>query len=297
MSDSVAFTIALPDNYRAADVLAFHGRDPLQLAEAVTADGLRKGLVWKGMPACLHLTFNAGHAHGKLSADGQLSQCDRDTAEALTRRMLGLTQPVEAFEDTFRHHPQIGRLVTFNPGLRLPVAASPFEALSWAITGQQISVAAAVSIRRRVIEAAGIRHSSGLLCTPDASAILGLSEERMRAAGFSLGKAKALREVSRRIVDGRLPLDGAPVADIGRLLLDAPGIGPWTVSYTLLRGFGWLDGSLHGDVAVRRGLQALLDLPDKPAEKEAERWLAPFSPWRALIAAHLWAWQAAKTAY
>jgi len=30
--------------------------------------------------------------------------------------------------------------------LRVPVAATPFEALTWAITGQQISVAAAVSI-------------------------------------------------------------------------------------------------------------------------------------------------------
>ena len=33
------------------------------------------------------------------------------------------------------------------------------------------------------------------------------------------------------------------------------GIGPWTVDYALLRGFARLDGSLHGDAAVRRQLQ------------------------------------------
>jgi hypothetical protein len=42
----------------------------------------------------------------------------------------------------------------------------------------------------------------------------------------------------------------------------------------LLRGFGWLDGSLHGDVAVRRGIR-LLDSPEqnpaKPGAKLADR--------------------------
>lgn len=67
------------------------------------------------------------------------------------------------------------------------------------------------------------------------------------------------------------------------------GIGPWTLNYTLLRGFGWLDGSLHGDVAVRRGLQLLLESDEKITEAEAQTWLVEFSPWRALVAAHLWA--------
>lgn len=292
MSGHVAFTIALPDGYRSADILAFHGRDPSQLAEAVTADGLRKGVMWCGVPACLGLTFDGSAAHARLHVDGPLGRGDKDAAERLVRRMLGLDQPVQAFADAHGGHPHVGRMIARHPGLRLPVAASPFEALSWAITGQQITVGAAVSIRRRLIQAAGIRHSGGLFCTPDAAAVMDLDEERLRAAGFSQGKARTLREVSRRVLAGQLPLDGGlAAAEMGRRLLDTPGIGPWTVSYTLLRGFGWLDGSLHGDVAVRRGLQSLLDLPERPGEKEAERWLAPFSPWRALVAAHLWAWQ------
>ncbi|MFT6552722.1 MAG: DNA-3-methyladenine glycosylase II [Zhongshania marina] len=69
------------------------------------------------------------------------------------------------------------------------------------------------------------------------------------------------------------------------------GIGPWTVNYVLLRGFGYLDGSLHGDVAVRRNLQLLLGREVKITAEETQVWLAQFSPWRALVAAHLWAMQ------
>ena len=77
-------------------------------------------------------------------------------------------------------------------------------------------------------------------------------------------------------------------------LLAIKGIGPWTVHYALLRGFGWLDGSLHGDVAVRNALARLLDLP-AVSQNDAEQWLAAFAPWRALVAAHLWASLSAKS--
>ncbi|MNG37440.1 hypothetical protein D3C84_1247910 [compost metagenome] len=65
------------------------------------------------------------------------------------------------------------------------------------------------------------------------------------------------------------------------------------MDYALLRGFARLDGSLHGDVAVRRQLQRLLGAAEKLEQGFVRDWLAPFSPWRALVAAHLWAMPAA----
>lgn len=296
MSDAIACVVDLPAGFRVADVLAFHGRDPSRLAEEVGADRLRKGLTWNGAPACLTLLFAGARARAELRVDGPLADGDRETMAALVRHMLGLGQPIELFEDTVRRHPEAGRLIERNPGLRLSLASSPFEALTWAVTGQQISVGAALSLRRKLILAAGLRHSSGLHCYPTAAAVGILSEDQLRTAGFSKAKAATVREVARRVLTGQLRLDLTPeagsVAELGRRLLDTPGIGPWTLAYVLLRGYGWLDASLHGDAAVRRGLQSLLGTPNRPDEKETERWLAPFSPWRTLIAAHLWAWTA-----
>ena len=117
----------------------------------------------------------------------------------------------------------------------------------------------------------------------------------MRQAGFSATKARTLLELAQLVADNRLPLDAwthaLPIDEMREQLQAVHGIGPWTVNYALLRGFGWLDGSLHGDAAVRRGLQALLDLPEKISEEETKEWLAAFSPWRALVAAHIWAAQ------
>ncbi|MET1078786.1 MAG: AlkA N-terminal domain-containing protein [Pseudomonas sp.] len=300
MTGLLSCSIALPGGFRAEDMLAFHRRDPQQVAERVTAASLCKGLLWQGMPACLTLAFQAGQAQAQLRIDGLASSACPARFEAMVRHMLGVTQAVEAFEQRHRDHPLLGPLIARQPGLRVPVAATVFEALTWAVTGQQISVAVALSLRRKLIIAADVRHSDGLLCYPDPGRLAGLSVEVLRQAGFSASKASTLLTLAGLVAEERLPLEAwrqtLPVELIREELLRVRGIGPWTVDYSLLRGFGWLDGSLHGDAAVRRALQRLLGTPDAISEQQAKTWLAEFSPWRALVAAHLWA-DASSTAY
>lgn len=293
MPTSHSLTLPLPAGFRPGDILAFHRRDPQGTAELVGETTLKKGLVWHGAPACLSLRFTPEQVQADLTVDGQ-KEAKTEDFETRVRQMLGLTQDVEGFEARHRDHPQLGRLIARRPGLRVPLTATPFEALTWAITGQQISVGAAVSLRRKLILAAGIRLDDGLCCYPDAPQLAALPEETLREAGYSGSKTRTLQTVARLVADGQLPLDAwaldFPDAEsVREQLLAIPGIGPWTVNYTLLRGFGWLDGSLHGDAAVRRGLQNLLGSPDKVDEKTAQAWLAQFSPWRALVGAHIWA--------
>jgi DNA-3-methyladenine glycosylase II len=285
--------IELPENYRSGDVLAFHKRDPSMVSERVEGNTLRKGLILKERTACLTIRFDKRRAHAELAVDGPLSGGGTIALEVILRRMLGLMQPIEQFEQIYRSHPQLGRLIAKNPGLRVPVAATSFEALTWAVTGQQISVNAALSVRRKLIGLAGLKHSSGLYCYPGATAIAAMTETDLRQAGFSQTKARTLIAFSQQLQTESHPMDEwleiMSASEIRERLMLVRGIGPWTVSYTLLRGFGWLDGGLHGDVAVRRGLQSLLNSPEKISEDDAKRWLTAFSPWQALVAAHLWA--------
>ncbi len=286
-------TILLPTGFRADDVRALHGRDAEALSERATANGFAKGIAWDGAPALLTLDFDPTAVTAHLAVDGDAGADAAKRLEAMARRMLGLTQKVEAFEALHGAHPLLGPLIARRPGLRVPLAATPFEALMWAVIGQMISVEAATAIRRKVVRAGGLRHSSGLACQPDAAALAAQPEEALRAAGLSRAKAATLKALAERLAEGPpLPeawADEPPAEEIRARLSGIRGIGPWTVGYALLRGFGWLDGSLHGDVAVRRNLQLLLKREDKLTEAETEAWLAPFSPWRALVAAHLWA--------
>ncbi|QFY41592.1 DNA-3-methyladenine glycosylase 2 [Candidatus Methylospira mobilis] len=293
MSSSVlSCTLPLPANYRMTDILSFHGRDALAVSESVAANQMRKGILWHGSTACLTLRLLPLRAEIELSIDHTQTSLEVDELSALAVRMLGLNQPIDVFEESVGQHPQLGVLINNQSGLRVPVAPTAFEALSWAITGQQISVAAAISIRRKFIQLVGLQHFSGLYCYPDARHVSCMSASGLRQAGFSKSKAQTLLTVSQMAVSGGLELNNTqkepPIEQIRQQLLKIHGIGPWTVNYALLRGYGWLDGSLHGDAAVRRGLQVLLNHVEEMGENQVRQWLENFAPWRALVAAHLW---------
>ncbi|MDT4331628.1 hypothetical protein ACQE3D_13445 [Methylomonas sp. MS20] len=88
-------TLPLPTNYRLQDILSFHARDALAVAETVQANQLRKGIVWHGSPACLTLRFLPMAAEIELSIDYSPATLMLDELSALAARMLGLNQPVE----------------------------------------------------------------------------------------------------------------------------------------------------------------------------------------------------------
>lgn len=298
-------SISLPDNFRIADFLAFHQRDDQMIAEIVGENQLQKGMVWQDMPARLSFTFVGNQVDIELNLDSGQKKLDSQTTllrlQQHAQHMLGLNQAISDFETSTINHPQLNRLINQQSGLRVPQAATTFEALTWAIIGQQISVHAAVSVRRKFIQYAGLRHSSGIWCYPNPEQIAAVTINELRTQGFSQTKAHTIIELSKMIRTGNLPLESwlndywqgniLAAQDIYNALIQVRGIGPWTVNYALLRGFGWLDGSLHGDVAVRRNLQRLLQCDEKIDEKTTQVWLERFSPWRALVAAHLWAMQ------
>ncbi len=305
----ISIYLSLPNDFRRDDFLAFHQRDSHNVAEDWENETLHKGIIWNTVPARLSFVFFAeSQLRVVLDLDAGAQQFDQTHTEmalrTLASHMLGLNQDTQAFEQFALQHSTLKTIVMHRRGLRVPQSASPFEALTWAITGQQISLSAAISLRRKLIAKVGIKHSSGLLCYPGAEQVAQLSEVDLRECSYSATKARTLITLAEQARGGELPLTTwlddffrtgeFPAATVYNRLIGLRGVGPWTVDYALLRGFGWLDGSLHGDVAVRRSLQRLLTTQQnfqdaKISEREAQQWLASFSPWRALVAAHLWA--------
>lgn len=288
----------LPTGFRQQDFLTFHGRDKLEVSERVTSDSLQKALILKNSPSLLSLKFINDQVSYSLQVDDARDAIGLNEVTTLIRHMLGFNQAIAQFEQAYADHPFIGAMVRAQSGLRVPVSVSPYEALTWAIIGQQVSLSAATSMRRKFIQLANLTHTSGLCCYPSAAHVAQMSPESLRGAGISQSKAMALIYVSENVANGNLPLDDwlhqkASHEKISNTLSKIKGIGPWTVNYTLLRGYGWLDGSLHGDAAVRRAIRGLMSLAEL-TEKEAEHWLKVYTPWRALLAAHLWAWQASN---
>lgn len=277
--------VPLPAGYRLADVLAFHARDAEGVAEQVYEGGLRKGVMLAGVPVLIAVRFTGATAHCTLAADGALP----GLANAALAGMLGLRIDPAPFAALVHDDPWLGPLVARTPGLRIVQSTTVFEALTWAIIGQQINVSFAIALRRTLIQQAGRQHSSGIWCYPEAADVAALDIATLTSRKFSRAKAETIMRLAQGVVSGELSLaPDVPVEQVVPQLLAVKGIGPWTVNYALLRGYGYADCSLHGDVAVRAALQRLLGEDVKPTIARTEQWLARYQPYRTMAAAYLW---------
>lgn len=162
-----------------------------------------------------------------------------------------------------------------------------FEALARIVVGQQLSIASAGAIWRRVEALGPLTAKAMLLHTP----------ERLAAAGLSAAKVKTLRAVSNAVVDEGLDFLGlAQLGDdaVRDRLVQIHGVGPWTADIFVMFAIGRADAWAPGDLALQIAAGRIFGLEAKPTAAElteiAERW----RPWRGIAARILWAHYAYK---
>ncbi len=184
--------------------------------------------------------------------------------------------------------PLLAPLVKARPGLRVPGTIDGFELAVRAILGQQVSVAGARTLAARIVRAYGesLTQSHGTLThyfpTPPA-----LANSDLQGLGLTNSRITALTALSQTIFEEHLSLD--PTADREQIitrLIQVPGIGPWTTSYTAMRALRDPDAFPATDLGLRRAFEQL-GQPSNAIniEKHAQSW----RPYRAYAAHYLWA--------
>jgi AraC family transcriptional regulator of adaptative response / DNA-3-methyladenine glycosylase II len=180
----------------------------------------------------------------------------------------------------------LGPLLKRRPGLRVPGAWDPFECAVRAVLGQQVSVVAARTLAKRLVERAGRRVTASSDAAlshvfPDAAAVAGTSLDGL---GLTGARVKALKALAEAVVSGSLDLRG-PAEQVTAGLGALPGFGAWTAQYIAMRGLGEPDAFPGGDLVLRRvAARGGAPLSTRALDALAEGW----RPWRAYAALHLW---------
>ena len=165
-----------------------------------------------------------------------------------------------------------------------------YGALVRAILGQQVSVAAAAAMYRRLLERFGGR-------TPTPQEVLAEDPEALRAgAGLSRAKVVFLRSLADRVADGELDLDALQQNSDDEVLSQLTaikGIGAWTAQIFLMLHLERPDIVASGDLGIRRAVMVAYRLDAPPTPDEVEAFAQAWRPYRTLACRVLWASQAA----
>ena len=173
------------------------------------------------------------------------------------------------------------------PGIRLPGSLDAFELAVRAVLGQQVTVAAARTLARRVVERFGTP-----LATPWPSLARAFPSPQTLAAATldSVASLGIVRTRSNALIAMAQAWPGLEVAmaspdDFIAALCELPGIGPWTAHYIAMRALGWPDAFPPNDVAVLKAMRQLFGTQNqRDADAQAQAW----RPWRAYAVLRLW---------
>lgn len=245
-----------------AALLGYLGARLIPGAERIVDDGYER----RHNGTTVRVTYHAWENCLRITADEAV--CGDEIMMRATR-LFDPGQDTRAADRELRACPILKPRVERVPGVRPLGCWCPFELCVRTVVGQQVSVAAATTLMRRLAERCG-ELSPVALYAADLDAI-----------GMPSRRVATLRRLAQAVATGELALEQADWAAIDAGLSRLPGIGPWTRAYLAIRLGRQPDVLPETDLGLLRQAGAA-----SPAALQAlsQRW----RPYRAHAATYLW---------
>lgn len=266
-------------------MLAFLAKRAIPGIERVGEDSYERVLGPRDAPGFIRVTADAEKPELRLQITDSDPRSIPDIVRRV-RRIFDLDADLGAVHAALRESPLLARGIKQRPGLRVPGGWDGFEVAVRAVLGQQISVAGATTLARRLVESFGEKRQGArdgldrLFPTPER-----LRDAALESIGLPKTRAATLRALARAVLDGRIDFRaGQSLQDFVERFVALPGIGPWTAHYMAMRGLGHPDAFPAGDLVLQQVLGGDKRLGERETEARSQAW----RPWRAYAVLHLW---------
>jgi DNA-3-methyladenine glycosylase II len=163
---------------------------------------------------------------------------------------------------------------------------SPFQSLVQAVAHQQLNGTAANTILTRFKKLFPGKKF------PRAEDLANVTDEQIRACGFSFAKIKSIRDIAAKALDGTIPSSRQIVKlsddEIVARLTEVRGVGRWTVEMLLIFQLGREDVLPADDFGVRSGFRVAYKKREMPKPKDLLAFGEKWRPHRTTAAWFLW---------
>jgi DNA-3-methyladenine glycosylase II len=170
--------------------------------------------------------------------------------------------------------------------VKRPRGVSPYMSLVRAVAHQQLTGKAATTILGRVLALYPGKKF------PDPEDLLKTPDRKLRAAGFSWAKVRAVKDIAAKTLDGVVPSSRVLVRmgdeEIVERLTAVRGVGKWTVEMLLISTLGRPDVWPVTDYGVRKGIALVYKMKELPTFKETLEFGERWRPHRSAAAWYLW---------
>jgi DNA-3-methyladenine glycosylase II len=163
---------------------------------------------------------------------------------------------------------------------------SPFQSLVQAVAHQQLNGTAANTILTRFKRLFPRRRF------PKPADLANVTDEQIRACGFSFAKIRAIRDIAEKALDGTIPssrqIEKLTDEEIIERLTAARGVGRWTVEMLLIFQLGRENILPVDDFGVRNGFRHAYQKRQLPKPKALLKFGERWRPHATTAAWYLW---------
>ncbi|KAJ6785661.1 hypothetical protein PWT90_06006 [Aphanocladium album] len=185
----------------------------------------------------------------------------------------------------------------------------PFESIASGIISQQVSGAAAKSIKNKFValfakdaDDTATAAAAAAARFPHPSEVAATSLEKLRTAGLSQRKAEYIQGLAEKFTSGELSaqmLQDAPYEEVLEKLIAVRGLGRWSVEMFACFGLKRMDVFSLGDLGVQRGMAAFVGRDVAKLRNKGGKWKYMseqdmvalsdrFAPYRSLFMWYMW---------
>lgn len=300
------------DNFSFAECLVFLGRSEKECLHYVQDNVVQKMIVSNGQPVLMEISDNP--ASGSLRAmirtakDGAGNGLEKgpengvdngsEIDEAYIRRYIShwlhLDADLRPFYDFAAKDAVLASLAERYKGLRLIGIPDLFEALTWSITGQQITLGFAYTLRQRFIQAFGhhaVIDGKDHYVYPHPSVIAALEPASLISMQFSRSKADYIIRLAQSMTAGHLTveqLENMNYQQAREHLISFRGIGNWSANYVLMKYHRHHQALPLEDAGLHNALKYQLQLTTKPSLADVKAYTQHWGEHAAYATFYLW---------
>lgn len=286
--------IKAPAIFSFAECLWYLDRNFDDCSHAVEGNSVVKAIRFEGEELLFRLSGGDNFLRVEMLL-GTDSAKARKHIEAYIRKWLDLDRDIQPFYDLLARDERVAFMADAFYGLRVVAINELFEALSWSIIGQQINLAFAFRMKRRITERFGtnIEYGDQLYhIFPRAEVLAAIDPEELRPMQFSQRKAEYLVGLAKQFASGALTEEGiAALPDFQskqETLTKIRGIGVWTANYALMKSMHIPEAVPYGDAGLFIALESLNIIDNRKEAGKIEAFFREFEGWQNYMVYYLW---------
>jgi len=283
-----------PAEFSFNECYTFINRSLNECLHIASEDKIRKLLRVNGKFLLIEITEKSKKKIGIKFLNSKPSVKEISYVKNYVHEWLDLSCDLKPFYKFAEQDKLLKKIALKYSGLRLIGIPDLFEAMTWAIIGQQINLSFAYKLKRNFVEKYGEKFlfdKSFYYVYPSADKISIINKQDLLKLQFSKQKAEYVIEVAKAIIGKKISkkdLQKLSFNEAKEKLCEIKGVGNWTANYVIMKCMRNPDAFPIEDVGLHNAIKGNLNLKSKPSIEDIKKISSKWKGWYAYSTFYLW---------